>query len=109
MQVGKSAPASVIENWVDGLRWGSVALVFVIPSDGLIGLLREIATGSEGSFSSPRYRVPFTLLLKVALENTHSSPPVKPDLSANSSEKKQQDKNLWHKTLLCIMLCWFCV
>lgn len=40
MQPGERAPASVMENGADSLHPVSVALVFVIPSNGLIGLLR---------------------------------------------------------------------
>lgn len=67
----------------------------------------EIATGSEGCLSLTRYCLPFTLLLKVTLENTHSSLPVKPDLSANSSEKKQDKKPLAikHRYALCSVGC----
>lgn len=53
-----------------------------------------VGTNSEWCLSLPHYCLPFTLLLQV--ENTHSTAPVKTDLSATSSKKKQQDtkKNL---------------
>lgn len=98
--LGKSTPVCPTEHW-EIVYPRLCPSPFILPSRGFIGLWRWVCHQfPRRPLSGTSWlALPFALFLNVALENTRSSPPARPDLSARSAERKQ-DKSLRCKMIM---------